>query len=112
MATGDDITGPINLGNPGEVTIRELAEMIVDLTGSRSQIVSRPLPQDDPRQRRPDIARAKSLLGWEPKVSLADGLKDTVGYFRTLLQRTSGISALPGRAEKTVSSALTMPAAP
>jgi UDP-glucuronate decarboxylase len=112
MATGDDITGPINLGNPGEVTIRELAEMIVDLTASRSQIVSRPLPQDDPRQRRPDIARAKSLLGWEPKVGLADGLKATVGYFRNLLQRTPGISALPSREGKKVPSALTMPAAP
>jgi UDP-glucuronate decarboxylase len=112
MATGDDITGPINLGNPGEVTIRELAEMIVDLTASRSQIVSRPLPQDDPRQRRPDIARAKSLLGWEPKVGLADGLKATVGYFRNLLQRTPGLSALPSREGKKVPSALTMPAAP
>jgi UDP-glucuronate decarboxylase len=86
MATGDDVTGPINLGNPGEIAIRELAEMIVELTGSRSRIVSRPLPVDDPRQRRPDIAKGKSLLGWEPKVSLRDGLKETIKYFRDLLQ--------------------------
>ena len=85
MATGDEVTGPINLGNPAEITIRDLAEMIVELTASRSRIVSKPLPIDDPRQRCPDIARAKSLLGWEPKVSLTDGLKETIGYFRQLL---------------------------
>ena len=85
MATGDEVTGPINLGNPAEITIRDLAEMIVDLTGSRSRIVSKPLPIDDPRQRCPDIAKAKSLLGWEPKVSLTDGLRETIGYFRHLL---------------------------
>jgi UDP-glucuronate decarboxylase len=86
MATGKDVTGPINLGNPDEITIRELAEMIVRLTKSRSRIESRPLPLDDPRQRCPDIAKAKSLLGWGPKVPLADGLKETIAYFRHLLK--------------------------
>jgi UDP-glucuronate decarboxylase len=85
MATGDDVTGPINLGNPTEIAIRDLAEMIVDLTGSPSRIVSKPLPIDDPRQRCPDIARAKSLLKWEPKVGLTDGLRETIAYFRHLL---------------------------
>jgi UDP-glucuronate decarboxylase len=85
MATGDDVTGPINLGNPSEITIRDLAETILGLTASRSRIVSRPLPHDDPRQRCPDIAKAQSLLGWQPKVPLADGLKETVAYFRSLL---------------------------
>jgi UDP-glucuronate decarboxylase len=85
MATGEDVTGPINLGNPAEIAIRDLAETIVDLTGSRSRIVSKPLPVDDPRQRCPDIAKARSLLGWEPKVSLMDGLRETIGYFRHLL---------------------------
>src|ERR671911_1538808 len=77
MATGDDVTGPINLGNPSEITIRDLAEMILDFTASRSRIVSKPLPLDDPRQRCPDIAKAQSLLGWAPKVPLEDGLKET-----------------------------------
>jgi UDP-glucuronate decarboxylase len=85
MATGEDVTGPINLGNPEEVAIRDLAEMILGLTASRSRIVSRPLPLDDPRRRCPDVSKAKALLGWEPKVSLADGLRETVTYFRHLL---------------------------
>jgi UDP-glucuronate decarboxylase len=87
MATGAEVTGPINLGNPGEITIRELAEMILQLTGSRSPIVSRPLPLDDPRQRRPDIGKAQSLLDWTPKVGLEDGLRETVSYFKGLLDR-------------------------
>jgi UDP-glucuronate decarboxylase len=90
MATGEEVTGPINLGNPSEITIRDLAEMILNFTGSRSRIVSNPLPLDDPRQRCPDITKAKSLLGWEPKVPLADGLKETVRYFEHLLDRASG----------------------
>jgi UDP-glucuronate decarboxylase len=85
MATGDDVTGPINLGNPSEIAIRELAEMILDLTASRARIVLKPLPLDDPRQRCPEISKAQSGLGWEPKVSLEDGLKETVRYFRHLL---------------------------
>jgi UDP-glucuronate decarboxylase len=85
MATGDDTTGPINLGNPAEITIRDLAETILAMTASRSRIVSRPLPLDDPRQRCPEITKARTVLGWEPKVPLEDGLKETVAYFRHLL---------------------------
>ncbi|HET9199437.1 MAG TPA: UDP-glucuronic acid decarboxylase family protein [Dehalococcoidia bacterium] len=85
MATHDDVTGPINLGNPSEIPIRELAEMILHLTSSRSRIASKPLPLDDPRQRRPDISKAQSLLEWEPRVNLADGLRETVKYFQHLL---------------------------
>jgi UDP-glucuronate decarboxylase len=82
-----EVTGPVNLGNPGEFTIRELAEMIVEMTGSRSEIVLRPLPQDDPMQRRPDISRAKQDLGWEPTIALRDGLARTIAYFEDLLRR-------------------------
>lgn len=85
MATPDEICGPVNLGNPGEFTIRELAEMVLALTGSRSRIEFRPLPADDPRQRQPDIALARSLLNWQPKVKLADGLAETIAYFRHCL---------------------------
>lgn len=80
MKTPDDFTGPMNMGNPAEFTIRELAEMVVDLTGSSSRLVFHPLPGDDPRQRRPDISLARSL-GWEPAVSLREGLTRTIGYF-------------------------------
>jgi UDP-glucuronate decarboxylase len=85
MDTRDDFTGPVNLGNPVEVSVRHLAERVIALTGSRSRIVSRPLPPDDPVQRCPDIGVATSALGWEPRVSLDDGLKATIGYFRQLL---------------------------
>jgi UDP-glucuronate decarboxylase len=85
MNSPDDVTGPINLGNPGEFTIRELAETIISLTGSKSKIVYRPLPPDDPRQRRPDISQAQASLGWQPKVPLSEGLKRTIPYFETLL---------------------------
>lgn len=74
-------TGPVNLGNPAEFTMRELAELVVALTGSRSRIVHRPLPVDDPRQRRPDISRAKALLDWEPRIQLREGLERTIAYF-------------------------------
>ena len=94
MATGDDVTGPVNLGNPHEISVRELAERVIALTGSRSQLVFRPLPQDDPLQRCPDITLAQSLLDWEPKVPLADGLTRTIHYFERLLG-TSGTSRLP-----------------
>jgi UDP-glucuronate decarboxylase len=90
MATDEEVTGPINLGNPSEITIRDLAELILEFTASRSRIVSNPLPVDDPRQRCPDITKAKSLLGWQPKVALADGLRETVRYFEHLLDRASG----------------------
>jgi UDP-glucuronate decarboxylase len=85
MDTRDDFTGPVNLGNPVELSVRHLAERVIALTGSRSRIVSRPLPPDDPVQRCPDIGVATSALGWEPRVSLEDGLKATIGYFRQLL---------------------------
>ena len=85
MDSPADITGPINLGNPGEFTIRELAEKVIALTGSRSEIQSLPLPADDPRQRRPDISLAHEHLGWTPKVPLDEGLKYTVAYFDALL---------------------------
>ncbi len=87
MNTPQGFYGPLNLGNPVEFTIRELAEKVLALTGSKSRIERKPLPQDDPRQRQPDIALAKSKLGWQPKVALDDGLKETVRYFRELLAR-------------------------
>jgi len=86
MVTPEEVCGPVNLGNPGEFTIRELAELVIELTGSRSPLEFRPLPPDDPRQRRPDIALARSLLGWQPKVALADGLVETIAYFRRCLE--------------------------
>ena len=85
MDSADEVTGPINLGNPGEFSMLELAEAILELTGSRSKLAFRPLPQDDPRQRRPDIRRAKELLEWEPKVALREGLVQTIAYFDSLL---------------------------
>jgi UDP-glucuronate decarboxylase len=85
MNASDDFIGPVNLGNPRESTIRELAEMIVQFTESKSKLVFLPLPADDPRQRQPDIALARSKLGWEPKVAVEDGLKETISYFRHLL---------------------------
>lgn len=74
-------TGPINMGNPGEFTIRELAELVIETTGSKSQLVTKPLPSDDPKQRKPDITKAKEHLGWEPSVPLREGLVQTVNYF-------------------------------
>lgn len=85
MATPDEITGPINIGNPGEFTIRQLAEIVIELTGSKSQIVSMPLPSDDPKQRRPDITQAREILGWEPQIALRDGIGKTIAYFDKLL---------------------------
>jgi UDP-glucuronate decarboxylase len=85
MGTGHDVTGPINVGNPGEFTMLELAQAVLQLTGSSSPIEYRPLPQDDPKQRQPDIARAQSELGWEPTVALTAGLQSTVDYFRRVL---------------------------
>ena len=86
MASPADFVGPMNMGNPGEFTIRQLAEMVVDMTGSRSAIVCEPLPGDDPRQRRPDISLAREKLGWEPRVTLQDGLKKTIAYFEEQLR--------------------------
>ncbi|WP_449242560.1 UDP-glucuronic acid decarboxylase family protein [Desulfovibrio sp.] len=87
MNSGDDCTGPVNLGNPGEFTILELARKVVEMTGSKSEIIFEPLPHDDPMQRKPDIGRAESLLGWRPAVPLEQGLVKTVDYFRRVLSR-------------------------
>jgi UDP-glucuronate decarboxylase len=87
MATGDEVTGPVNLGNPAELSICDLATLVIDLTGSRSRIVSEPLPEDDPRQRKPDIALAQRLLDWQPVTPLREGLSRTIAYFdQTLAQ--------------------------
>ena len=85
MNSGDDVPGPINLGNPNEITVREIAEIIVRACGSQSRISFQPLPADDPKQRRPDITKARQLLGWSPSVALADGLAPTIDYFRRFL---------------------------
>ena len=85
MATTKGVTGPINLGNPREFTMLELAEKVIRLTGSKSKLVFMPLPTDDPKQRQPDIALAKENLGWQPKVNLEDGLKETISYFKKRL---------------------------
>jgi UDP-glucuronate decarboxylase len=89
MNTGDDFTGPVNLGNPHEISVRELAERIVKLTGSKSEIIFAPLPQDDPTQRCPDIGLARRILDWEPRVPLEKGLLDTISYFEGIV-RTRG----------------------
>ncbi len=85
MNTSDEITGPVNLGNPVEFTILELAEKVIKMTGAKSKILYNPLPQDDPKQRMPDISNAKRLLKWEPTVSLEEGLRKTISYFSTLV---------------------------
>ncbi|MEY2875948.1 MAG: hypothetical protein RLZZ373_3319 [Pseudomonadota bacterium] len=90
MGTPDSVTGPVNVGNPIEVTIRQLAETIVRLTGSASPLVFRPLPQDDPMQRCPDITKAREVLGWAPRVQLEQGLARTIDYFERLLTASSG----------------------
>jgi UDP-glucuronate decarboxylase len=97
MATPDAVTGPINLGNPAEMTVKALAERVVALTGSRSKIEYRPLPQDDPRQRQPDIARARETLGWAPTTPLEEGLAKTVAYFDQLLKSGAAMPDLSRR---------------
>lgn len=93
MHTPESMTGPYNLGNPGEFTIRELAEKVIDLTGSSSKLHFMQLPQDDPQQRKPDLTKTKEALGWEPKTSLKDGLMKTIPYFDQLLKRGIEIEA-------------------
>jgi len=88
MNTPDKITGPMNCGNPNEFTIRELAEKVIAMTGSRSRIIHQALPQDDPRQRRPDISQAQEVLDWRPTVMLTEGLQRTIAYFEQLLSVT------------------------
>jgi len=85
METGPDFTGPINIGNPGEFTMLELAELVIKLTGSKSKLVFLPKPEDDPKQRRPDISLAKDVLKWSPNVQLEEGLKKTIAYFRATI---------------------------
>ena len=85
MATADDVTGPVNLGNPGEFTMLELAEKVLKFTGSKSKLILKPLPQDDPKQRKPDISKANHLLDWKPSISLDDGLKETIKYFKKVI---------------------------
>ena len=86
MASAPEMTGPVNLGNPGEFTMIELAQAVLSLTGSKSTLVHKPLPEDDPKQRRPDITLAREKLGWEPKVPLHEGLKPTIAYFEDLVR--------------------------
>ncbi len=86
MDTPDSVTGPVNLGNPGEFTILQLAKLVIELTGSKSKIVQRPLPADDPKQRQPDITRARELLNWQPSTPLKEGLVKTIAYFEQLLK--------------------------
>jgi UDP-glucuronate decarboxylase len=96
MGTADDVTGPMNLGNPREFTIRQLAETVIELTGARSRLVHRPLPVDDPMQRQPDITLARSeLAGWQPRVQLREGLQHTIAYFDRLLTGNSVPAANP-----------------
>jgi UDP-glucuronate decarboxylase len=94
MGSSKDVTGPINLGNPAEFTMLELAKKIIELSGSRSRVVHKPLPQDDPRQRRPDISKAQQFLGWSPQIELDQGLGRTLSYFQDLLKNNSIRSAI------------------
>jgi UDP-glucuronate decarboxylase len=88
MNSPEGVTGPINLGNPGEFTIKDLAEQVIELTGSKSKLTHKPLPQDDPRKRRPDITRAREQLNWGPSIALNEGLVKTITYFDELLKTT------------------------
>jgi UDP-glucuronate decarboxylase len=94
MAAPATVPGPINLGNPGEFTMRQLAEMTIEMTGSRSPLTFEPLPQDDPKQRQPDIALARRHLGWEPSVTLRAGLARTIDYFGQLIARTPDLGGI------------------
>jgi UDP-glucuronate decarboxylase len=100
MSADDKAVGPMNIGNPGEYTVGELASLIVGMVGSRSSIVYKPLPVDDPRRRRPDISRAQALLGWSPKVDLVSGLEKTISYFRRRFDENMSpdfLAAMPSR---------------
>ena len=92
MKSMDEVVGPINLGKPGEFTIRQLAELVLELTGSASKIIHRALPQDDPKQRQPDISKAQELLAWQPQVPLAEGLMRTIAYFEELLTKETALA--------------------
>ena len=102
MTTPDSIVGPINIGNPTEFTILQLASQVIEMTGSRSKIVHRPKPQDDPRQRRPDISLARRVLDWQPRIELEEGLAHTVDYFRRTLHGVIRVApSKPRRRETT-----------
>ncbi len=92
MDSDGDVTGPINLGNPAEFTVAALAELVIELTGSQSAITNRPLPQDDPRRRRPDISLARTKLGWEPRTGPREGLLHTIRYFDQLLSAGEAVN--------------------
>jgi UDP-glucuronate decarboxylase len=98
MAAPDKLTGPVNLGNPGEFTILELAQKVIEMTGSRSKLVHKRLPADDPMQRKPDITLARKALGWEPKIKLDAGLKRTIAYFDKMVAAMSGAKPAKSRA--------------
>lgn len=91
MNSPDDFTGPVNLGNPAEFSILELAEMVIELTGSNSKVVFQPLPPDDPKQRQPDISLAKEKLNWQPSVPFDKGLKRSIDYFRDMIEKKKRI---------------------
>jgi len=95
MASASSVTGPINLGNPREFTIRQLAELVLELVGGSSRLITRPLPQDDPRQRQPDISAAVGTLGWTPTVELREGLQKTIAYFDELLGLRKSAASAP-----------------
>jgi UDP-glucuronate decarboxylase len=91
MNTADDITGPINIGNPNEFTIKQLAEQVIELTNSKSDIIYQPLPQDDPKQRCPDISKESRELDWKPHIELTEGLNNTIAYFSKLLEENPNL---------------------
>jgi len=99
MQTGDDVTGPINIGNPVEFSILQLAQEVVDLTASKSRLVRKPLPKDDPKQRQPNISKARQLLGWQPTTTLKEGLKKTIAYFDALLREPGMIDVINNEAK-------------
>jgi UDP-glucuronate decarboxylase len=99
MGSPDEVVGPINIGNPVEFSMLQLANIVGELTNSRSRVVHRPLPQDDPRQRQPDIAKAQEILGWKPTTPLREGLAKTIAYFEALL-REPGIMEIVGKGER------------
>jgi UDP-glucuronate decarboxylase len=104
MATPPEITGPVNIGNPGEFSIRELAALVIELTGTKSKLVSKPLPQDDPKQRRPDIGLARKVLGgWEPKIELREGVQKTIDYFDAYLSAEESKSKTKARSRSAIS---------
>ncbi len=105
MATDDDFTGPVNIGNPAECTVLELAERIISLARSKSRIVFAPLPSDDPARRCPDIQPARAMLGWAPRVPLEEGLRETIAYFEARLRRTAPGNAAPRRGARTPTAA-------